>query len=202
MSEKRYRDYQPLTDEQKEAMKEDQITKWEEKAQSGLIRSDSILTGVLDKMRIDLSTPVSGITTAFKTLSSIGITTSTIYTDNGKLMIDESKLKDAISNDPNAVANLFSATGTTSSENGFANRLKDSLKGAIDSIAKKAGKASYVQSMYSLGRDVSELSTRISKFEVRLSEIETRYYNQFNAMEQAIQRANAQSSQFMNSLGG
>lgn len=202
VSEKRYRDYQPLTDEQREAMKDDQITKWEEKAQSGLIRSDNVLTGVLNKMRLDLSTPVGGLSSAFKVLSDIGITTSSNYLERGKLVINETKLKDAINNDPSAVANLFAANGTTSSDQGFAVRIKDSLKNAIDNITKKAGKSTYVQSMYTLGRDMTDLDKRINKFEGRLIQIEDRYYRQFTAMERAIERANAQSSQFMNSFGG
>ena len=38
ITEPRYRDYQPLTSEEKDAMKEADIEKWEEKARSGLLR--------------------------------------------------------------------------------------------------------------------------------------------------------------------
>jgi flagellar hook-associated protein 2 len=200
--EKRYRDYQPLSDEQRDAMTEDQVKKWEEKAQSGLIRSDSLLTGVLDKIRLDLSSPVTGLSTAFKTLSDIGITTSSNYLDKGKLVINETKLKEAITNDPNAVKNLFTSAGTTSSTQGFADRLKDSLKTAIDSIAKKAGKSFYVASQYTLGKSITDLDTKIYKFEDRLSSIEDRYYRQFSAMEEAINRSNNQAAYFAQSFGG
>lgn len=202
VTEKRYRDFQPLTDEQRDSMSEDQIKKWEEKAQSGLIRSDSLLTGVLDKIRLDLSTPVGGLSTAFKTLSEIGITTSSDYLDKGKLVINESKLKEAITNDPNGVMNLFTSTGTTSSTQGFAERLKGSLKTAIDSVAKKAGKAYYVASQYTLGKSISDLEKRIYNFEDRLSSIEDRYYRQFSAMEQAVERSNSQAAYFAQSFGG
>src|SRR5690625_4915225 len=39
--EERYRDYPPLTDEQKKEMTDDQIEKWEEKAKSGILRGES-----------------------------------------------------------------------------------------------------------------------------------------------------------------
>lgn len=43
LDEKRYRDYQPLSDDEKEVMEEKQIELWEEKAKSGLIRNDSTI---------------------------------------------------------------------------------------------------------------------------------------------------------------
>ncbi|MEH6937377.1 flagellar hook-associated protein 2 [Bacillus sp. JJ664] len=201
VSEKRYRDYQPLTDEQREAMTEDQAKKWDEKAQSGLIKSDSILTGVLDKIRSQLSSPVTGLTSAFKVLSDIGITTSANYLDKGKLEINETKLKEAIANDPDGISKLFTATGATTSEQGLATRLKDSLKNAIDTVAKKAGKSFYVASQYTLGKSLTDLESRISKFEDRLSSIEDRYYRQFSAMESAIERSNQQSAYFASTFG-
>ena len=40
--ESKYRDYAPLTDEQKKDMSENEVKLWEEKAKSGLLRNDSI----------------------------------------------------------------------------------------------------------------------------------------------------------------
>jgi flagellar hook-associated protein 2 len=202
ISEKRYRDFQPLTDEQRDSMKEDQIKKWEEKAQSGLIRNDNILSGVLDKIRLELSSEIGGISTTYKMLSDIGITTSSNYMEKGKLVINETKLKEAITNDSNSVSNLFTTLGTTSSEQGLSIRLKNSLKDAIDNIANKAGKSSYVPTQYILGRNLSELELRINKFENKLISIEDRYYRQFAAMEEAINRSNNQAAYFAQSFGG
>jgi len=39
LTEERYRDYLPLTDDQKKAMSEDDIKLWEQKAKSGLLRA-------------------------------------------------------------------------------------------------------------------------------------------------------------------
>jgi len=47
LTEERYRDYLPLTDDQKKAMSEDDIKLWEQKAKSGLLRSDSILENIV-----------------------------------------------------------------------------------------------------------------------------------------------------------
>ncbi|WP_088041552.1 flagellar hook-associated protein 2 [Bacillus sp. EAC] len=203
VTQKRYRDFQPLTDEQREAMKDDQIKQWEDKAQSGLLRGDSIFSGVLTKMRSNLGNPVLGAAT--KLLSSIGITTSDDYLDGGKLIINEAKLKQAIQDDPSKVANLFTQPGTdpkVTSDQGLAVRLKNTLKIAIDDITKKAGKTYSTSNQFTLGKDLLDLNTRIGKFEDRLVIIENRYYAQFNAMEEAIQKANSQSSQFLQSIGG
>lgn len=202
VTQKRYRDFTPLTDEQKDSMKEEQIKKWEEKATSGLLRGDSVLSGVLNKMRSELGNPVDGST--INLLSKIGISTSSDYLAGGKLIIDEKKLKQAIQDDPNAVANLFTqpGSGTDTKDQGIAVRLKNTLKSAIDDVTKKAGKAFYSSQQFSLGKSLLDLNKRIGNFEDRLIQIEDRYYRQFSAMENAVQRANAQSAQLMQSFGG
>ena len=46
------------------------------------------------------------------------------------------------------------------------------------------------------------MDKQIERFQERMETIESRYWKQFTAMEQAMQRANAQASQLMNALGG
>lgn len=53
------RDYAPLTDEEKEAMSESQIEKWEAKAKEGTLYNDSILKDTLSSMRNSLNTPLN-----------------------------------------------------------------------------------------------------------------------------------------------
>lgn len=191
--ETKYRDYTPLTAAQKKEMEEDDIKLWEEKAKSGTLRNDSILSGVLTKMRNNISSSVSG-TTGFSQLSQIGITTTSNYLDGGKLTIDEDKLRAAITENPNAVYELFQKSGDTTSEKGVAQRLRDTLKTAMSDITTKAGKSSSVNNSYTLGKLLNNYSTQITNFEDRLTKIETRYWNQFTAMEKAISKANSQSA--------
>lgn len=109
-------DYPALTDDQKADMTDDEITSWEKKAKVGLLQSDPTLTSFLSDLRNALSDSISGQSSS---LSSIGITASDDYAENGKLSIDESTLEDAIASDPEAVMKLFtqqaSSTYTTSS---------------------------------------------------------------------------------------
>ena len=103
MGEEYDRDYLPLTDEEKEAMSEDDIETWEEKAKTGLLRNDPLLQNLSYKLRKAVQDSISGISGL---LSDIGIE-STSWKDKGKLTIDETKLKAAITNNPDKVMNLL-----------------------------------------------------------------------------------------------
>jgi flagellar hook-associated protein 2 len=204
LKEERYRDYLPLTDEQKEAMTEKQIELWEEKARSGMLRGDSILSSGLSKMRMDLYTKVEGsnITSGFSQLAEIGITTSSNYLDGGKLIIDETKLRQKIQENPDAIYRLFNNDSTNYSEKGIARRLRDTIKDTIGKIEQKAGKTIWTNQQFAIGRDLIQINEQIDRFEDRLKQIEDRYWRQFTAMEEAIQRANQQSMYLMNAFGG
>jgi len=204
LKEERYRDYTPLTDEQKEAMTEKQVELWEEKARSGMLRGDSILSSALSQMRMDLYTKVEGanIPSGFSQLAQLGITTSSNYLDGGKLIIDETKLREKIKENPEAVYQLFNQNGTTDAEKGIARRLRDTIKATIGKIEQKAGKTIWTNQQFAIGRDLIQINDQINRFEDRLKLIEDRYYRQFTAMEEAIQRANQQSMYLMNAFGG
>ncbi|OXS58503.1 flagellar hook-associated protein 2 [Bacillus sp. V-88] len=202
VNEKKYRDFQPLTAEQKESMEEKEIELWEEKSRSGTLRNDSVLTSGLNKMRTDLYLPISGGTSGISQLAQIGIETTSNYLDRGKLIIDENKLKEAISKDPNAIYEIFAKDAATSNEQGIARRLRDTLKTTMDSIEKKAGKASSTNNTFTLGRLLNNMESQMDRFEDRLTQVEDRYWRQFTAMEKAIQRSNEQSMFLMNQFGG
>ncbi|WP_419958139.1 flagellar hook-associated protein 2 [Psychrobacillus psychrotolerans] len=194
LRETKYKDYQPLTDTEKEALSEDQIKKWEEKAMSGTLKNDSIISGVLNQMRSAMSSVVGGVSGA-NALSKLGITTSSNYLENGKLIIDETKLREAISANPNQVYELFAANGDKDSEKGIARRLTSALDEARTKITSKAGSGTTtVNNTFVLGRLLEGYENQMTRFEDRLATLESRYWKQFTAMEQAIQKANSQSS--------
>jgi len=126
----------PLTDDEKAAMSESTVESYEKKAKTGLLRNDEILSSLLSNLRTALYESIDGVSGG---IYSIGITTSSNLSDNGKLNIDETKLRDAIKADPDRVMNIFSKTSTTSfsrtmssderkkrnSEEGIANRFYD-----------------------------------------------------------------------------
>ncbi|WP_053365299.1 flagellar filament capping protein FliD [Bacillus sp. FJAT-27245] len=197
-----YRDYQPLLDDQKTDMSEKQIEKWEEKAKSGLLRNDSILTGILNKMRGIMNSTVS-TGSSNNSLSSIGIGSKS-YQDRGKLYIDEAKLTAAIQADPDAVQKLFSQVGDTGAgKNGLVNQLSDEMQTAISQLTKKAGVTGNSQMDQSnVGRLLARIQNDINRQTDRLFRKEDQYYRQFTEMEKAMAKFNSQSSWLYQQSGG
>ncbi|WP_308636640.1 flagellar filament capping protein FliD [Paenibacillus silvisoli] len=200
VSEKKYRDFLPLTDEQRSSMKEDEIKLWETKAKSGLLYNDSILKSAIGFMRSASSTLVN-TGSKYNSLSSIGIG-SISYLENGKLSIkDETKLRDAIEKDPAGVVALFSASGNGDSDRsdvGVAQNLYDNLKTTLENMGKKSGTSIYTDSGLKedsvMGKQLTDLNKRISDSQARLIDLESGYYKRFSAMEAAISKYNSQSS--------
>lgn len=215
VDETRYRDYAPLTDDQKEAMKDSEVELWEKKAKSGLLRNDSIISKAISDMRMSVVDPVLtgnpsiDAATKYKTLSSMGITTGT-YNEKGKLYLsDETKLRQAIETDPEAVIRLFTAKGNDdndTSDVGVAERMYDSLQDTMNQIMKKVGYSSLEDSATRdesiIGKQMYDLATRIDSENSRLSEVENRYYKQFTAMETLINQYNSQSSYLSQAFSG
>ncbi|MBM7690892.1 flagellar hook-associated protein 2 [Peribacillus deserti] len=200
ISEKRYREYQPLTKEQKDDMDEKDIEKWEERAKSGTLRGDSALSNGLNQLRANLYSAVPGA--GFSQLSQIGITTSSNYLEKGKLVIDPDKLKAAISKNPNGIYELFQKEGATPADQGIARKMRASIKDIMSNIEKKAGKATMTNQSFTIGRLLDTMNNSINRFEDRLLQVEDRYYRQFTAMEKAIQKSNSQSTYLMQQFGG
>ncbi|MED3650570.1 flagellar filament capping protein FliD [Heyndrickxia sporothermodurans] len=194
ISEDRYRDYGPLTDEQREQLSDKQQEMWEEKAKSGLLKGDTMLSGALTQMRMSMYQPVdnANVASAFKQLAAIGIKTTANYLEGGKLEIDEAALKKAIEDDPTSVENLFRGTGDTTSSKGIVQRLYDDVSTTINKLNDRAGKAYSTNQQFTIGRNLDDVAKKITSFTDRLKQIEDRYYRQFSAMESAIQKSNNQ----------
>lgn len=220
-----YRDFMPLTDEQKEAMNEKDIEKWEEKAKSGLLRNNEVLSRTLQKVRQSLYESVSIGTDDSIHLTEVGITTGS-YQDRGKLVIDEDKLKDAIVKDPQRVLDMFFKIPTTGlegdakfNETGLVQRLYDDLVSGMKETIRHSGPGEdstlfrdvqgnmlmdFVtkhSNISVIGKDLTSLNSRIAREEELLIRKEDRYWARFTAMEKALAKMNEQSSWLMSQLG-
>ncbi|RAV17405.1 flagellar filament capping protein FliD [Paenibacillus contaminans] len=214
LSAKKYRDFAPLTDEQKKDMKEDDIKRWEEKAKSGMLRNDSLFSNALYKLRGSFTQQVGGLAGGdLDKLSEIGIGTALVsgplvsgsYLENGKLYIDEAKLKKAISEKPEQVMNLFvkdDGNKDTDSADGIATRLNERLEGLFKQITSKAGTTDSVETSFTMGKQMKELNKRIDALTLKMETLESRYYKQFTAMEKYLNQMNAQSSWLSQQFGG
>lgn len=195
------KDYTPLTDDQKEEMSDDEIKSWETIAKTGLLRNDPALKSLTTAMRNAIADPVSGLSGSYTSLSSIGITSGS-YTENGKLYLDETKLRQALQADPDALKNVFATDGDTAAEDGAMVRLYDSLKTAMDKINSSAGVlAGSGDTNSSMAKQLKSLNTRIDDTGDRLTAMQERYYKQFDAMETMLQKLTNQSSWLSQQLG-
>ena len=195
-----YRKYPPLTSKQKESMSDREVELWEEKAKEGLLRNDNTLEGVLQDMRSTLYKKPDGGRLA---LYDIGITTQFFGTKDN-LAIDESKLKQALAENPDDVAKLF--TDTTQ---GLSQLLNKAIESAIStspvstgSIVRQAGAAGVADTSSFLYKEIKTLDDRLKSLDYTYKKEYDRYWAQFNKMEQVISQMNQQSTWMAQQFGG
>ncbi len=201
--EERHLDYLPLTDAQKEEMSETEVELWEERARSGLLRNDMFLNNVINNMRTAMSRVVNDTDGQYDTLSGIGISTR-LWNDNGQLYINETTLREALSEDPEGVKELFTNTSETDdNKKGIASYLYDVVDAGIEYLSDKAGSESsfsMVDNSY-IGKRLSALDLEIEDWEKRLVEAEDKYWRQFTFMETMINQMNTQSAWLAQQFG-
>lgn len=199
LTEKKYRDYEPLTDEQKKEMKDTEIEAWEKKVKSGQLRGDSDLRRIQNSMKLAMTSFVSG---AGITLSDIGITQVSDYgsTKDGLMTIDEDKLTSALENNSEEVMKLFTQKGDTDGTTGIMYRMKDVLNTEVVSTTKSAlinkagieGTASFTQS--TLSKLISEYEKKIDELQDWYDDKEQALYTKWANIETLMNNYNSQSS--------
>ena len=187
--------YKPLTDTQKATMTQTQIEAWETKAKVGLLSGDNLLRGIASQMQTMMygSAVKGGIS-----LYDLGIT-SAGYNENGKLVVDETKLKAALETKGSAIKELF-----TTADTGLANKLNSIITAATKTAGAKGSRGSLVE-MAGYASTISDTDNNITAniesdkkekttLETGLKAEETRLWAQFTAMETALSRLNSQSA--------
>lgn len=215
-STKPNREYAPLTDEQRSDMSESEIKVWEEKAKTGLLFGSSELS----MLSSDLRSVFFSNKDALMALNAIGIDSSSDWKDNGKIIINEEKLKKAIESDPDNIKDLFTkslstkkdASGNDLKING--NTIMDATSGGVmarlknltDKYSKtegsskgilieKAGNSSAPLSLLKndLLDRMNSIDTMVKNLNTKLTAEQKRYQKQFTALETAYAKLNAQS---------
>lgn len=192
-TETKYSDYDVLTKSQEDAMTKDQIEKWNNKAKSGLLNRDKYIGDIISKMREALSTPVEGINGKYNSAFNIGIRTNT---DQGRIELDEEKLKKALSEEPNSIYEIFGKMGEYDSNtktsdfstSGVAQRLSDVFNNGLKSIKSHAGVSTEVDDNSELGNKIKEWQNKMSDFKTKMTTFENLLYKKYDAMEMALQK--------------
>lgn len=212
--EKPNSDYKPLTQSQKDQMKDEQITKWEEKAKAGMLYHDQTLGKVIQTMRDAVSESVDGIDSKYNSIYSLGISTTGI---KGQLVLDEDKLKKALADDPDAVYNVFAKLESTTTDsksavykvdgdgnvtstsngNGIAQRLSDIFVNANKLIKTRAGSSADITEDSDLNSLLRNLQTKMSNFKKLMNSFEDALYKKYDAMESTLAKLGMQLNYVM-----
>lgn len=204
LTENKYSDFAPLTDAQKADMKDSDIKAWEDKAKSGSLRRDPILTKLVADMRMSFSNPIKGLTGKYQSATDIGITTGKYFDDDGnlttesssggKMYVDEDTLRKALEEDPDIVFKIFGTPGDTQNTEGVGNRLYDQMYTALNTLKTEAGTPNVTDTTSNMAKSIASYTDQLDRMNDQLSQIEDRYYKQFDAMETALSNMNKQSA--------
>lgn len=197
--------YEPLTDDEKSAMSDSEVEKWEEKIKSSLLRRDDSLESVMNLMTNAMSQPVT-IDGKKYYLSSFGIKTLGFLNapenqqnayhidgdeDDTATSGNEDKLMAMINSDPDTVVSFMQQL-TTNLYDAIGTKMKSS---PVSSIYK-------VYNDKEMASEYSDYTTTIKKWEQKLKDQEDAYYKKFSAMETALSKLQSQTSSLSNLFGG
>jgi len=203
-----FQTYEPLSDEDKATMSESAIQNYEAKAKQGILFGDSNLRSLYENMRSIFQRGGADATA----LSKAGISVSYSSDNVATLTLNEDKLRAALEDDPDAVADLFTRTGQSGVSN---NGIMQSMKVQLDRYAGLTGatKGILIQQagtpLNSLSlldnawqKEIDKLGTQIETWQDKLSSQVDRYTNMFSKLEVLISQMNSQSSTLSGLMGG
>lgn len=205
------KDYEPLTSEEKDAMSDSEIEKWEDKIKGSLLRRDSTLSSIISALTNGfLTTTAIGTQGENKgkqfSLSSLGIGTLGYFEvdadKRNSLHIDgdpddedtaekDDKLRAMIEEDPDLVIEMMM-------------KFADSVYEGLD---KKLSTRTELSSFYKVYNDkemavqYSDYTKTISAWEKKMQEIEDSYYQKFSKMESALAKLQSQTSSLSSLFG-
>lgn len=198
--------YEPMTDDEKEAMSDSEVEKYETKIKDALLRRDSNLSTVSSALKSIMS---GGVDVNGKTmyLSDFGVETLGYFeaADNEKNAYhiagdpDDANtsgksdvLKSMISNDPDTVIAFFSS-------------LSKNLYTKMSDLSKSVDGYRSYGSFYDdkkMTSDYNDYKTKISELEEKLNDYEDKWYSKFSKMETALAKLQSNSSAVTSLLGG
>lgn len=198
------RDMEPLTDEEKKALSEDEVKKWEETLRGRVFVRDRNIKNILDDMRSSFAFSELRENDEYKTLGSIGLGTGSFRDHTGAMLFIDgdsevggsragspNRLREALEKNPEEVANLLSNLGEKL-YNKIANRMKSTTQRSFMSFYDDKA----------LKEEQKRFDKRIEEMEEKMIVLEDRYRKQFAEMEKALARSNSMASSMMQQLGG
>ena len=197
--------YDPLTDDEKDAMSDTEVEKWEQKIKDSLLRRDDNLESLMSAMTSAMSGAVE-VNGKKYYLSNFGIKTLGYLNapknqqnayhidgdeDDANSSGNADKLMTAITNDPDTVINFMQ---------GLASNLYKSVHTKMQSSS-----LSSIYTVYNdkeMASEYSDYTDLIKKWEEKLEDKEDYYYKKFSSMETALSKLNSQTSSLSSLFGG
>lgn len=197
--------YDPLTDDEKDAMSDTEVEKWEQKIKDSLLRRDDNLESLMSAMTSAMSGAVE-VNGKKMYLSNFGIKTLGYLNapknqqnayhidgdeDDANSSGNADKLMTAITNDPDTVINFMQ---------GLADNLYKSVHTKMQSSS-----LSSIYTVYNdkeMASEYSDYTSIIKKWEQKLEDKEDYYYKKFSSMETALSKLNSQTSSLSGLFGG
>lgn len=199
------KDYQPLTDDEKAAMSDKEVEKWEEKIKDSLLRRDSTLSTVSSAMKTIMA---GGISVNGKNMSlmDFGIETLGYFNagDNEKnaYHINGDEDDTAVKNKDNDLLAMINSDPDTVVA--FFTGLSKSLYGKLNDLMSTNAYSS-INTVYEdkkMKDDYDAYTTKIKEAEKKLTAYEDKWYKKFSAMETALAKLQSNSSAVTSLLGG
>lgn len=196
------RGYDPLTDDQKKEMSDDEVEKWETKIKDSLLRRDNTLGGILETMRSTMtSTTVKASNGKTYSLANLGITTGKDYKEYGLLHIKGDEDDEDYADSTNTLENLINEDPQVVQEvlSGIVTNLYNNLNKKMSATTMSSALTFYNDK--EMAKQVTQYEKDIKEWESKLADMEDRYYKQFTAMEKALASLQSQQSSLSSYLG-
>lgn len=194
--------YEVLTDDQKKAMSDDEVDKWNTKIKDSLLRRDSTLSGLISTMKTNMMGTVTASNGKTYSLANLGITTSANnYNEGGLLHIKGDEDDDEFADSTNTLMQMLEEDPDTVKEvlSGLASNLYDSLNKKMGTTTLSSALTFYNDK--EMASQLSDYKKEISDWESKLSDMEEKYYSQFSAMETALAKIQSQQNTLSSYLG-
>ncbi len=190
--------YEPLTSEEKDAMTDDEIDKWETKIKDALLKDDTELDSISSAMRRAMLSTIDIDGTKYS-LSSFGIATLGYFeaADNEKnaYHIDGDKDDAETSGNPDKLRAMIASNPQATAS--FFQQLTQNLYDEMNKISSRSDSYTSYGNFFSdkkLQNDYVDKQKQVDKWEKYVAEQEEKYYKQFTAMESAMSSLNSQQS--------
>ena len=203
------KDYYFLTDDDIDEMglSETQQNKWEKMAKKGLLYRDSTLTDIMSSLRTVLYNSVDAADGSKVGLYTLGITTSSDYSNHGKLVFDDTKDFEALFEQyADEITELF-----TNSENGIATQFEKIIDNATrttggpgerGSLVDKAGVSGTASATSNtIYNKIKSLQDLVLSLQRRYDQQQDRFWKIYGNMETMLGNLNSQTS-YINQLLG